>query len=549
MGRRVSVRRVVERAARTAGCCSATSSATWSGWTRRPRSSTLAPGLVEVPLALVAAARLVPPSTADELALEGVAARGLAGRRDRPSSAAGCCGPTGGFTRRANSVLPLRAAAAAARRGARAGAARGTPHRGLPLRFQVPLEARRLLDAELAERGWPAEPARPRAGPPLDLAPTPHRGRRRARGRAGRGLAAPVPRRRGPGRRRPGAAHPARPRRVRLGATATAARSAIGRGAVDDGWLGVTAVEVAPALPPRRAGPALIAARCWAWGAAHGADRSYLQVDRGQRTPALALYARLGYRPHHDYHYRRSRCTTLDAGDAAGPSTARGALYAQAQTPGRTARFEGGAGAAAGLARSRPPRASGALRDDARPPPAERAADSTAVVTRHCTSRRRAAIDVALRPGDARPKPTMATRATPRTACRPRRCAGHQSPSARRAASAISLSRTPARTASRDDAPLTDARGGTSNGSIDGGEVHATTAPRASRRRRRRDRRQPARSRRLARHQHPANRSCLPAVRRRARRRARRRTSRKCSTASTSRPSMLRQREEHRRRR
>jgi len=78
---------------------------------------------------------------------------------------------------------------------------------------------------------------------------------------------------------------------------------AIGRGAVDDGWLGVTGVEVDPT--GRRQGLATaIMHALWRWAVdEHGATRSYLQV-RADNDAALALYEGLGYWHHHAYRYR-----------------------------------------------------------------------------------------------------------------------------------------------------------------------------------------------------------------------------------------------------
>jgi ribosomal protein S18 acetylase RimI-like enzyme len=160
-----------------------------------------------------------------------------------------------------------------------------------------------LLDAELAERGWPADPDVHVMTRRIDLGP----------------------------------AEPAEPdavltttaddswlRRFRDGrGTEPAARAllnrhdhvafaaigdnagttvAIGRGTVDDGWLGVTAVEVAPAL--RRTGLARTIMRALtAWGVAADAKRSHLAVA-ADNTAAVALYESIGYRTHHDYRYR-----------------------------------------------------------------------------------------------------------------------------------------------------------------------------------------------------------------------------------------------------
>jgi GNAT superfamily N-acetyltransferase len=256
-------------------------------------------GMVEVPVASIAVARLAPASPADELALEAVAARGW-----RPAEIEPLGGwllrANDGFTSRGNSVLPLRTAdrpLTEALSAARAWYAA----RGLPLRIQVPIQARRLLDAELGARGWAASPDVHVMAARLD---------------------------RLPGESVPAVTVTATPDDdwfgcYRDGAGATAAAQglllrhdtagfasirsgervlAIGRGAVDDGWLGVTAVEVVP--DERRRGLAgRIMRALHDWGRDRGARRVYLQVSPANAA-GVGLYRSLGYWVHHDYRYR-----------------------------------------------------------------------------------------------------------------------------------------------------------------------------------------------------------------------------------------------------
>jgi GNAT superfamily N-acetyltransferase len=257
-------------------------------------------GLVEVPVGLVAIARLVPASTAAELALEAVAARGLRAA-DTQELGGWLMRADHGFTRRANSVLPSKAP------GMPLDEALGRAHewyaeRGLPVRLHVPVEARRLLDAELGERGWApdhethvmvARLDRLRTdgpdGPPLELTDRPDEDWLRTyRGGAGVTEA--------------GRALLARHDRVVFASLRLDGRVVgVGRGALDAGWLGIMAVEVEPDY--RRQGLAAgVMAGLAAWGAAHGATRSYLQV--GVDNSAVALYEKLGYWVHHDYRYR-----------------------------------------------------------------------------------------------------------------------------------------------------------------------------------------------------------------------------------------------------
>jgi GNAT superfamily N-acetyltransferase len=85
---------------------------------------------------------------------------------------------------------------------------------------------------------------------------------------------------------------------------APAPLTAVARGVVTDGWLGVTAVTVAE--QHRRRGLATeVMAALQRWAADRGAHSVYLQVVADNR-PALALYRRAGFIEHHRYHYRRA---------------------------------------------------------------------------------------------------------------------------------------------------------------------------------------------------------------------------------------------------
>lgn len=259
-------------------------------------------GPVAVALPTVAVAKLAPPSTADELALEATAAQGW-----RPEHVGAVGGwvlrAAGGFTGRANSVLPLRAPQRPLNEALAEARAWYADH-GLPLRIQVPIDARRLLDAELADRGWPADRDTHVLAARLDALPAAPIGGEPAV------AIADVPAEAWYTRYRDGAgaAETARALLTRHDNAGFASITldgrvvAIGRGAIDDGWLGVTAVEVVPEL--RRQGLASAVMRAlWRWGAAAGAERSYLQVST-DNAAAVAMYERLGYWPHHDYRYR-----------------------------------------------------------------------------------------------------------------------------------------------------------------------------------------------------------------------------------------------------
>ncbi|MDT4940845.1 MAG: N-acetylglutamate synthase, partial [Pseudonocardiales bacterium] len=264
-------------------------------------------GPVEIDLGRIAFARLVPASTADELALDAVAARGLRAA-EHHQLGGWVLRANSGFTHRANSVLPLRSPGlpldAALEQAAVWYAARG-----LPVQLQVPVEARRLLDAELGERGWPAElPTRVYVARLDALRPAPGSGPSVAV------ETAPDDAWLGLYRGGSGADEAARDLLTRHDTVAFASLRlagrtvAVGRGAVDDGWLGVMAVEVDPAYRRQGLAAAVMAALC-AWGGTVGAVRSYLQVAV-DNAPAVALYEKLGFWGHHDYHYRTAPAST-----------------------------------------------------------------------------------------------------------------------------------------------------------------------------------------------------------------------------------------------
>lgn len=76
---------------------------------------------------------------------------------------------------------------------------------------------------------------------------------------------------------------------------------AVGRGVVQQGWLGVFAMGVLPDHRRRGLGRQVLGA-LGAWGAALGASRAYLQVEVGN-TAARSLYAHAGLEPAYDYRY------------------------------------------------------------------------------------------------------------------------------------------------------------------------------------------------------------------------------------------------------
>lgn len=269
---------------------------------------------VDVDPRAVVAAKVLPPGPARTVSAAELEAAAALGWRAADTARLGdwLLRAEHGFTGRANSVLPL-----------------GDPgrpldaalddvghwyrQRGLPGRFQVPLPLAGALDADLDRRGWVASP--PVLVLVADLADLAE-------------VAGPRPRPEDPDRlavtvaaepdeawlaayHYRGAPLPARAREVLVRGDALgfgAARGAdgevlgVGRGSVDRGWLGLTAVEVAPHARRRGLGRALLRALAL-WAAGHGAHAAYLQVSE-DNTAGVGLYLSEGFAEHHRYHYR-----------------------------------------------------------------------------------------------------------------------------------------------------------------------------------------------------------------------------------------------------
>ncbi|MEV5505888.1 GNAT family N-acetyltransferase [Streptomyces orinoci] len=223
----------------------------------------------------------------------------------------------GGFTARANSVLPLGDCGlplpAAVDR-----VTEWYAERGLPPRFQVGTgdpAFDRALDQELAGRGWRAErhallrtaalapiaDAEPEGGErPVELSREPDAAWLAAYGRGAAGDAARAVLTGGPSvwfATVPGDQGPA----------------AIARCVTDGRWAGFAALHVAG--DARRQGlGTLVMARLARQALQEGASAAYLQVETGN-DGAAALYDRLGFRTLSAYHYRTPETTGTDGGD------------------------------------------------------------------------------------------------------------------------------------------------------------------------------------------------------------------------------------------
>lgn len=213
----------------------------------------------------------------------------------------------GGFTRRANSALPLGEPGMSDTAAAEA-VAHWYGERGLPAYIQITTgdeEGDKALARTLDALGWTAEGhALLRTAPLAPLADLPGAEQVRLTREADAGWLARYQRTGGPGDAAlavltggpsvwlasvPGAAGEA--------------PAAIGRCAVDGRWASIAAVETDPGL--RRTGLATAVVAAMARKALdEGASGAYLQVESGN-DGARALWDRLGFVTHHAYHYRR----------------------------------------------------------------------------------------------------------------------------------------------------------------------------------------------------------------------------------------------------
>ena len=223
-----------------------------------------------------------------------------------------------GWTGRGNSALPVGDPGLPLEEAIDAVVTWYRDHRLTPM-INVPLPYASTLDAALAARGWDHRPltlmqvaplTAVLAGtelqpdlPPVRLSAAPSEAWLEvAAGRKG-GLpaAAPAPaHRRGPGPVRRGVRRQRRTARdrARLGQRSRLVR--------------VHLVEVVPAARRRGLARHIVGALA-RWATSVGASRAYLQVEQ-HNTPAVTLYARIGFTPHHHYLTRHVPARPVDQG-------------------------------------------------------------------------------------------------------------------------------------------------------------------------------------------------------------------------------------------
>ncbi|MCW2527720.1 MAG: GCN5-like N-acetyltransferase [Pseudonocardiales bacterium] len=276
-------------------------------------------GVVKIPRSEIALARLVKPSPAAQLALEATAARGWRAATLETNADGWLLRADGGWTGRANSALPLRTLNRPLDETL-AEVTRWYADRGQLPMIQVPLPTHTALDRALDQRGWTYPEDVHVLVARVDLMLQTLAGREPPAGLTAETRSAPdeqwLRSYHYRGSDLPPNAAPLLTRHERV--TFLTVRSAddgtgtseaatgdvlgIARGVVDDGWLGITALEVSPAA--RRRGVASFVMGALArWGSERGAAHTYLQVS-ADNVGGLALYDRLGFYEHHSYRYR-----------------------------------------------------------------------------------------------------------------------------------------------------------------------------------------------------------------------------------------------------
>lgn len=281
-------------------------------------------GTVQVPLAAVVAGKAVPPRPSrpapPHLAVSVTDLVAVMARHWAPADAERLGGwwlrAAGGFTNRANSVVPLGAPEPAgdeAVRRVRAWyAARGLVARASvagPVPGGVPDDGGPAADARalLTGHGWSALPDASAVVLVAPTAPLRH-GPELPAGLRMTSAAEPDPAwlaaYRYRGQQLPADAVPlllSAPEQVFLSVRDGDRTVAVARGSVGGGWAGVTAVEVAPEHRRRGLARALLAAVA-AWAHGRGAASCYLQTAESN-LPARRLYTAAGFVPHHRYDY------------------------------------------------------------------------------------------------------------------------------------------------------------------------------------------------------------------------------------------------------
>lgn len=263
-------------------------------------------GVVSVPRADVVSARIVYPAAGAVLALAATAARGWRAQEVQTSADGWLLRADCGWTRRANSALALRSVHRPLDL-VLADVTAWYAARELPARIQVPQPAADALAHALDRRGWTeaghadvlvsrldllAARTSDRPGPDVTVtfratADDDWLGAYRGRGPLPDGAAALLAR---------------HDRVVFARVELDGALAAVGRGTVDDGWLAVTAIDVAMSHRRRGLAGAVVGA-LGRWGGSVGAVRAYVQTERANEG-AHRLFDRLGFYHHHSYHYR-----------------------------------------------------------------------------------------------------------------------------------------------------------------------------------------------------------------------------------------------------